>query len=99
MSDALYYTRLRFRHGVGLAKKHGTTISLAVAPDLGSGPVHQLDYIPEIDQADVRTHKRETVRRMTQHEIHAADELLDHLTRERARDNCRYDEPWKDGRC
>ena len=99
MSDALYYTRLRFHNGLGLAKKHGTTVTLTSAPDLGRGPVHELDYVPEIDQAEVAMTTRERPRRMSLHEIHAADDLLDSLTRERARDNCRYDEPWKDGRC
>jgi hypothetical protein len=99
MSDALYYTRLRYHNGVGVAKKHGTTVTLTGAPDLGRGPVHELDYIPEIDQAEVSMDKRDPVRRMTRAEVQAADELLDHLTREIPRDACHYSEPWKDGRC
>ena len=73
MSDALYYTRLRFHNGLGLAKRHGMTVSIAAGPDLGSGPVHQLDYIPEIDQADLSMDKREPLRRMTRAEIRAAE--------------------------
>lgn len=99
MSDSLYWARLRWHNGLGVAKSNGTTVSLSVAPDLGSGPVHQLDYVPEIDQADVAMDVREPMRRMTLHEIHTAGELLNHLTREVPRESCRFDEPWKDGRC
>jgi len=99
MSLSLYWTALVYHNGTGVAKKHGSTVSPISAPDLGSGPVHQLDYIPEIDQADVAMDKRDPVRRMTRAEVQAADELLDHLTREIPRDACHYTEPWKEGRC
>lgn len=99
MSLELYWTALVFHNGTGVAKKHGTTISPITAPDLGSGPVHQVVYIPEIDQCEVSMHNSEKMRRMTHAEIRAADELLDHMLREQPRDNCRWDEPWKEGRC
>jgi hypothetical protein len=97
MSLSLYWTALVYHNGTGVAKKHGNTKSPISAPDLGSGPVHQLDYIPEIDQRDVSMHRDEPVRRMTRVEVKAADELLDALTREVPR--CHYSEDWKDGRC
>ena len=99
MSDSLYWTVLRWHNGHGIAKMHGNTITLSAGPDLGSGPVHMLRYVPEIDAAEVTMHNSELPRRMTRAEIKAADELLAALTREVPRDSCRYDEPWKDGRC
>lgn len=94
-----YWTALIFHNGVGTAKKHGTTITLGLVPDLGSGPVHQLVYIPENGQHEVSTHPREPMRLMSLEEIHAADALLERLTRETPRESCHYSEPWKDGRC
>ena len=97
MSDSLYYTVLRFHHGIGVAKMRGTTVSIATPPDLGSGPVHMLRYVPEIDAAEVTMQNGDPPRRMTRAEIKVADELLDVLTRELQRDYARYDEPWKGG--
>ena len=80
MSDSLYGTVLRFHGGSGVAKMHGITISPINAPDVGSGPVHMMRYIPEIDEAEVAMTRRSAPRRMTRAEIKAADELLMALT-------------------
>ena len=98
MNDDLCYTRLRWHNGVGLAKKHGTTVTVATAPDLGRGPVHYLMYTPENGESEVAMGTRDSPRRMHDDEIHAADALLERLTSEEP-DSCRYDEPWKEGRC
>ena len=80
MSLDLYYTALVVHSGIGVAKMHGITISPISAPDVGSGPVHMMRYIPEIDEAEVAMTKRSAPRRMTRAEIKAADELLTALT-------------------
>ena len=96
MNDSYYRTVLRYHNGVGIAKMHGNTITLAAPPDLGSGPVHQLRYIPEIDVAEVTMERNAPPRRMSHTEIKVADELLVTLTRVPPREwEPRYDEPWK----
>jgi hypothetical protein len=100
MNDSYYWTILRYHNGVGIAKMHGNTITLANPPDLGSGPVHLVRYIPEIDVQEVSMHNEDRPRRMTDDEEKAADALLRRLTREiRQSFEPRYDEPWKGGGC
>lgn len=76
MSDALYSTRLRWHNGRGVARLHGRSIRLDAAPDLGAGPVLEMDYTPEVHCVEIRMRACESVREMTQQEIHAADRLL-----------------------
>jgi len=76
VSDALYSTRLRWHNGRGVARLHGRSISLDAAPDLGAGPVWEMDYTPEVACVEIRSRSCDSVREMTQQEIHAADRLL-----------------------
>ena len=80
MSDLFYTTRLRWSGGYGIAKLHGVTVALAVAPDLGAGPVETLDYTPEVGCLEIRQRACDPMREMTPAEIHAADALLRVLT-------------------
>ena len=80
MSDNLYWTRLRWHGRGGIAKHLGKSIVLDLAPDLGSGPIWDCDYVPEVDIADVQTRSIDPVRRMTHSEIRAADDILKGLT-------------------
>ena len=80
MTDELYYTRLRFSGRHGIAKMHGTTISLDTGPDLGDGPVWMCDYRPEIGFGQVRPRSIDPQRDMNQAEVHAADALLRSIT-------------------
>lgn len=80
MSDALYSTRLRWAGAAGAAKLHGVLVPLAAAPDLGEGPVHALDYVPEVCIADVQPRACDRRRDMTAAEVKAADALLAALT-------------------
>lgn len=80
MNDSYYYTRMRFHGHHGIAKMHGMTVSLDAAPDLGDGPVHALEYTPEIGIAQVQPRVIDPVRDMTSAEIAAADALLRQIT-------------------
>lgn len=80
MTDELYYTRLRFSGRHGIAKMHGTTISLNTGPDLGDGPVWFVDYRPEVGFGRVQPRSIDTPRDMRPEERRAADDLLRKLT-------------------
>lgn len=54
MSDDLYPVRVRWYNGAGIAKRYGRQVALADAPDLGSGPVHELEYSPGIGVREMR---------------------------------------------
>lgn len=76
MSDELYRSRLRFSGRAGVAKLHGRSVLLATAPDLGAGPVHAVDYVPEVGIAEVVPRPCDPRRDMTPAEVAAADALL-----------------------
>jgi hypothetical protein len=76
VSDALYFTRLRWHSGGGIAKLHGRAVTLDAAPDLGAGPVHEVDYAPEAGCWELRERACDARRDMTAAEIRAADALL-----------------------
>ena len=80
MGDGMFWTRLRFSGSGGIAKYHGKYIPLDAPPDLGSGPVWAVDYVPEHSIADVQPRSIDPVRRMTHSEIRAADDILKGLT-------------------
>ena len=78
MSDQLYSTLLRWRDGCGVAKLHGIAVHLSGAPDLGSGAVFSLRYVPEVRM--IRVHHWGGIERdMSDAEISAADALLSAL--------------------
>lgn len=80
MNDSYYRTRLRFHGSAGIAKMRGMTVSLTTAPDLGDGPVHAIEYTPEIGIAQVQPRAIDPVRDMTRFEIAIADSILRQLT-------------------
>lgn len=80
MSDDYYWTRLRFHHGAGVAKLRGVTVKLMGPPDLGRGPVHEVDYAPEAGCREVRRRACDARTDMEPDEIAAADALLRRLT-------------------
>ena len=80
MSDALYWTRLRWHGTTGIAKMHGTTVTIETQPDLGSGALHALLYTPEIGERQVQRSNRLDWEPMTDDEVAAADRLLRKLT-------------------
>ena len=80
MNDSYYRTRLRFHGSAGIAKMHGMTVTLTAAPDLGDGPVHAIEYTPEIGLAQVQPRAIDPVRDMTRFEIAIADSILRQLT-------------------
>jgi hypothetical protein len=79
MSDALYSTRLRWDSRHGVAKLHGQVVVLHQAPDLGGGPVHGCDYVPEVRMAEIQPRACDSRRDMTAREIEAADRVLAEL--------------------
>lgn len=81
MSDLLYSTRLRFCGRCGVAKLRGVSVPIFVAPDLGAGPVHAVDYVPEVRITEIMPRACDARRDMTPEEIEAADALLVELTR------------------
>lgn len=76
MSDALYFVRLRWSGGGGIAKRGGLIVRLDAAPDLGGGPVHELDYSPAIGVREVRPRCIDERRDMTLAEEARAVALL-----------------------
>ena len=80
MSDDYYWTRLRWHAGRGVAKLRGVVVALTEAPDLGRGPVVELDYAPETDCREVRRRHCDARADMEPDEIAAADRLLRALT-------------------
>lgn len=79
MSDALYFTRLRWDSRAGIAKMHGHLVLLSAGPDLGAGPVHAIDYTPEVGVAEIQPRACDPRRDMLAAEIAAADRLLAEL--------------------
>ena len=80
MSDLLYSTRLRWDGRRGVAKLRGCAVALPAPPDLGGGPVHAVDYVPEVRLAEIAPRACDGRRDMTPDEIAAADRLLARLT-------------------
>ena len=76
MSDALYATRLRWDSRRGVCKLAGLAVEITTAPDLGSGPVHSCDYVPEVHIAEVQPRACDCRRDMLPAEIQAARALL-----------------------
>lgn len=76
MSDEEYPTRLRWDGRRGLAKLHGRSVVLYVAPDLGAGPVWAMDYVPSDGIAEVAPRSIDARRAMLPLEIAAADSML-----------------------
>ncbi len=75
----LYFVALR---GC-VARLGGVEVKLSEAPDLGSGPVDRLDYVP--GEIAAVMYPRQGWRDLTPAEIGAAQALLERLTKE-ARD-------------
>ena len=75
MSDLLYMTRLRWSGYSGIAKLHGKTVMLRLPPDLGTGELVGVDYVPEVHLCEVQP-RRGPRRDMTADEIRAADQFL-----------------------
>jgi hypothetical protein len=71
---------MRWHGATGIAKRHGMTVTLTAAPDLGNGPVHAIEYTPEIGVAQVQPRAVDPVRDMTRFEIAVADSMLRQLT-------------------
>ena len=80
MSDDCYMTRLRWHNGRGAAKLQGVLTPLTEPPDLGRGPVSEVEYVPLNNWVYVR-YGSEPKRDMEPDEIAAADQLLKALTR------------------
>ena len=77
MSDALYSTRLRWQEGRGgIAKLYGRSVRFDGPFDLGAGPVHMLDYVPELGMREIRRRSIDTLDVMSDAETAAADALL-----------------------
>ena len=76
MSDDLYFTRLRWHAGRGIAKLHGRSVPLAAPPVLAGAPVNECDYAPEYGFRLVRRRSCDRVDDMTGAEIADADALL-----------------------
>lgn len=71
--------RLVWQHGHGgVARRNGVQVKLSAPPDIGSGPLLALDYVPG-ELATVQT-KFEAERDMTAQEQRAAARLLHELT-------------------
>ena len=79
MSDVYYSTRLRWDSRHGVAKLHGRVVALYQAPDLGGGPVHAVDYVPEVHLAEIQPRACDCRRDMLPQEIEAADRVLGEL--------------------
>lgn len=76
MSDDLYRVRLRWEPGGGIAKRGSLIVRLPSAPDLGDGPVHELEYSPGIGVREVRPRCIDERRDMTLAEEARAVALL-----------------------
>lgn len=75
MSDALYPTRLRWYHTLGVARHEGVSVDLRAAPVLpGAEGLTEIDYVPTVI-AHIRI-GCDAVRDMTTHERVAAQALL-----------------------
>jgi len=55
MSDDLFYTRLRWANGKGIAKYKGCVVALTEPPDVVDATVVELIYTPEVHVCRVRT--------------------------------------------
>lgn len=75
MSDALYPTRLRWHHTLGVARHDGVSVDLRAAPVLpGAEGLTEIDFVPTvISQVRIGC---DAVRDMTTHERVAAQALL-----------------------
>lgn len=80
MNDSYYSTRLRWHGQAGIAKRHGMTVTLKAPPDLGDGPVHAIEYTPEVGIAQVQPRAIDPPRDMTRFELAIADSMLRQLT-------------------
>lgn len=77
MSDFYLECRLYWYDGRGAAKKHGRRVVLRHAPDLGSGPVAELDYAPALGCREIRRKPWGRREDMTRGEAQAAEDFLD----------------------
>lgn len=76
MSDALWTTRLRWDSRSGVAKCGDLLMRLTMAPDLGAGPVHSCDFVPEVHIAEIQPRACDCRRDMLPEEIEAARRVL-----------------------
>lgn len=76
MGDDLYFTRLRWHAGRGIAKLHGRVVVLERAPVLAGIAVHECDYAPEISLRIVQRRACDPRDDMTPTEIADADKML-----------------------
>lgn len=77
MSDALYFTRLRWVEGCGVAKYHGRSVKLDSAPDILGLLIVELIYTPEMAVGVVReTRAPLNLRELRPNEIAACDAFL-----------------------
>jgi hypothetical protein len=75
VSDDLYFTRLRWGHGRGVAKYHGRVVVLTAPPDILGLAIDELIYTPETAVAVVCEVGRPQ-RELRPNEIAACDALL-----------------------
>lgn len=78
MSDDLYFTRLRFTRGSGVAKLHGSALPLAECPQFLAVEIEEVDYMPEVHAWRIRE-RNAGWRDMDGQEVQAADTLLHRL--------------------
>lgn len=75
MSDDLFYTRLRWSNGQGIAKFRNRIVVLTEAPDISRETVVELVYTPEVRVAWVRTFDSPW-RELLPYEIEACESYL-----------------------
>lgn len=75
MSDDLFYTRLRWSSGHGIAKYKGRVTELTQAPEIAGFPVAELIHTPEVHSSWVRFFGTPW-RELLPEEIIACDEIL-----------------------
>jgi hypothetical protein len=75
MSDDLFYTRLRWSNGHGIAKYRNRIVVLTEAPDISRDVVVEIIYTPEVGVARVRTFSKPW-RDLLPDEIAACDSYL-----------------------
>lgn len=78
MSDDLYFARLRYTRGNGVAKLHGHALVLNECPQFLAVEIEEVDYAPEVKAWRVRD-RNCGWRDMQSHEAQAADALLHRL--------------------
>lgn len=76
MSDRLHFIRLRWHDGGGIARLHDVTVALDTPPDLGDGPVSELDFAPYLRCWQIRQHAHSEMAEMTRDQVRAARALV-----------------------